>query len=199
MHRIHQATRLAARPGFGPLEIIVLLAVVATVGAVALPVVVQANRLDRMNETAEILADVQVSLYNTSNTPVAFRQDVAQNAGRLTQLNTAITSSDPNSCTGHTFGNPQVKNWEGPYGRHVIDGTVGLVTPIGFGDNDLVRIDSGTTHRLAINFPDVDLADVAVLDGLADTGDGSQSGSIRWTTAGATTTFQYSFLIDASC
>ncbi len=176
-----------------------LLAVTATVAVVALPVIAQANRVERMQETAEILADVQVSLFNASNTPVGFRQDIQQNAGQLTELNTPITSADPNSCPGHTFGTPQVKNWAGPYGRHVIDGTVGLVTPIGFGDNNLVRVDSATTHRLAISFPDVDPLDVGVLDGLVDTGDGSQSGLIRWSTSGGVTSFLYSFLIDATC
>jgi len=173
--------------------------VVSVVAAVSLPLIVAGARVDRMQETAEILADVQLALYNPANDPPAFRQTIQQNAGQLTQLLTPITTSDPNSCPGHTFGKPQEKNWISPFGRHVIDGSVGLVTPIGFGDNALVRIDSGATSRLAINFPDVDAADVSVLDGLVDTGDGSQSGLIRWTTTGSVTAFQYSFLIDGTC
>jgi hypothetical protein len=138
-------------------------------------------------------------VYNPSNTPVGFRQDIQQNAGQLSELNTPIAKTDPNSCPGHFFGTPQVKNWDGPYGRHIIEPSVGLVTPIGFGNNDLVRIDSAALSNLAINFPDVDLADVAVLDGLVDTGDGSQSGLIRWSTTAGVTSFLYSFRIDGNC
>src|SRR3954464_9672565 len=108
--------RSVQRRGFGALAVIMLLAVTSVVAMIALPAVTLGARVQRMQETAEILSDVQLSLFNPSNTPPAFRQTIQQNAGRLTQLNTPITRSDPNSCPGQFFGTPQVKNWVSPMG-----------------------------------------------------------------------------------
>jgi hypothetical protein len=185
------------------IELIVIVGVVAVLGVIALAALTQATRLQRIQQTATILTDVRLALYNTGAGPPAFQQTVGDNAGRLSHLVFPIVNGDQNSC-GANYKVQQRNNWPdgAPYSRYAIDSVVGLPTPIGIGDNVLVRNPpgGGAGSTLAIVMPSVDSMDVALLDNYMDSGDGAAGGFVRWSpVAGSTMTMSYTFTIDNGC
>src|SRR4051812_6444530 len=74
------------RAGFGLVEIIILLAITTVIAVLTVPALVQAGRIDRVQETMIILDRTRLALYNPSNTPPAFFQTVGANAGSLSHL-----------------------------------------------------------------------------------------------------------------
>lgn len=192
------------RRGFGLVEIVVLLAIASVIAVLTVPALVQANRIERVQQTMTILDRTRLALYNPTNNPPAFNQTVGDNAGSLSHLVIPIANGDLNSC-GQGYKVPTRNNWPnaGPYGGFNIDPNVGLVTPIGIGNDLLVRNPAGgggVTGTLAIVFPNVDIADVLLLDGMVDDADGLNAGLIQWTApAGGLTTFSYTMTIDGNC
>jgi type II secretory pathway pseudopilin PulG len=202
------------RGGFSLLAMLVTLAMIATIAIVTVPFLTLADRSQRVMETWEMLESVRLALYRTepvADTIRSFRQRVAVNAGRLSQLTTPITSGNAanamNSC-GNQFLNPQVTNWRthGPFGKFWIDSAVGMVTPIGIARDRMRRTPagggggSGTLEILFIN--QVDSADVALLDEWNDGATGRTAGVIRWSTQatdGILDTVRYFMTIDGQC
>ena len=180
------------------MEIIVLLAVVSVVAALSVPAIMQANRLQRVQQTWEILERTRLAAFNATAPNHAFQQEVGRHPGRLSQLVTPITVADLSSCgTNYTPG--QVALWNGPYGGSTIDPTVGLPTPIGIGLNTLTRTPVGFgSGTLAILIPAVDLPDIVLLDQVFDNGDGNLSGNVQWTLLGVDT-LKYSWPHTAAC
>lgn len=197
------ARRLRPRFGFGLVEIVILLAVASLIAVLTIPALVQANRLERLQETATILDRTRLAIYDATGT-VAFRQVVGHSPGRLSHLIIPIVNGDQNSC-GNNYGNPQRNNWPdgGPYGGFNIDPAVGLVTPIGIGNNQLIRNpvgSGGAAGTLSIVFPNVDIEDILLLDAMTDNANGIAAGLIRWAApAGGLTTFSYTITIDNNC
>jgi hypothetical protein len=185
----------AARRGFGPLEIIVLLAVVAIVAVFTLPMISQAGRLQRIIESERILGDVALSEYNPSGTPQAFRQTVGSQVPHLSYLLAPIKNGDVDLCNKKLSAG----GWVGPYIRFAYDSTVGLVTPIGIGSDDLTRVQIAGVWNIQITFSNVDLADVLLMDSRDDSGDGANAGFIQWTTNGGVTNFKFSLPVDNTC
>ena len=179
-----------------------MVAVVAVLGVIAVAALTQAKRLQRIQQTATILTNIRLALFNSGAGNPAFRQTVGQNAGRLSHLVFPIINGDKNSC-GNNYGNPQRNNWPNgaPYSLYAIDSVVGLPTPIGIGSNVLVRNPpSATNGTLAIVMATVDSMDVEMLDDYMDSGDGAAGGFVRWSpTTGSTMTLSYTFAIDNSC
>lgn len=194
----------ADRRGFGLIEIIIMLAVLAVIAAVTVPTMLRANRLQRVQQTWTILERTRLALYDVSAGNVAFRQRVGANAGRLSDLVTPIISTDDNSCGGN-YGVPRVNNWQswGPFGGFTIDPAVGLPTPIGVGNNQLLRFPSGGgggSGSLVIEFDNVDVEDVLLLDEYADDANGLAAGVIQWNApVGGLTTMGYVITIDGTC
>jgi hypothetical protein len=197
-------SRPSSRCGFGMMEIIVLLGIASVIGVLMAVSVAKANRLQRINETWQILERTRLALFNAATPPLAFRQSVNANAGKLSELVTPIVSTDPNSCGGN-LGNPKVNSWNnaGPFGGFTIDVNVGLPTPIGVGNNALVRTPTGGgggSGTLAIVFPNVDTDDATLLDDMWDGSNGQTSGVIQWTVpAAGLTTMSYVITIDGTC
>jgi hypothetical protein len=168
------------------MEIIILLAVLSVVGMLIIKVVSQADRLQNVQQTWTILERTRLALYNVNaaTTAPAFFQDVAVNAGKLSELTKPISTTDSTACSSgnkQLFKNPDVGGWNGPYGGFTIDSTVGLVTPIGIGKNRLVRTPTGGGNgTLGIQFVGVDSADVTLLDAMFDDGVRT-TGVIQWT------------------
>jgi hypothetical protein len=165
--------------------------------------------MQRARETAIILDRTRLAIFDdTSNTSLAFSQNVTANPGRLSDLVIPITTAGLNSCGDNytnSGANPRrdVPNWVtwGPFGGFTIDPNVGLPTPIGIGNNTLVRNPpTGGAGTLAIVFPNVDVEDVLVLDSIVDGSDGLAAGLIRWTApSGGLTTLSYTITIDNNC
>lgn len=183
--------RTSRRVGFGMMEIIIILAVVSVVAILTVSVMAQASRIQNVQETWTILERTRLAIYNAADNPVgtpplAFKQEIGVNLGKLSELNIPITNTDSTACTdvaGHShFSNGQVAKWDGPYGGFFVDPTQGLVTPIG---TSLMRLSrnpaTGGAGDIGIVFASVDSADVTLLDAMFDDG-ASATGVITWTT-----------------
>ena len=189
------------RFGFGMLEIVVLLAVASVVGVLAAAVLVQTSRLDRIQKTWTILDRTRLSEFNAAAIAgQAFFQDIGRNPQLLSQLVTPLIGTDKNAC-GNSYTGAQTGNWFGPYGGFTIVAAVGLPTPIGTGNNLLVRNPTGTGFdTLAIIFPNVDVEDALLLDQVFDNADGNLIGLVKWTApAAGLTTMRYAWPISAAC
>jgi hypothetical protein len=186
--------------GFGLLEIIVLLGIASVIGVLSAVALEQANQLQRIHETWEILERTRLALVNAAGAPPAFRQTVGANPGELSDLVVSLGTAGVNSC-GNGFTGAQRNNWIGPYGGFTIDSTVGLPTPIGIGGNQLVRNPANAAvGTLAIVIPSVDSADAALLDDVYDNSDDAASGTVQWTPpVGGVTTLSYLIPIDNKC
>ena len=187
------------------MEIIVLLAIASVVAALTVPAVMQANRLERVRQTWTILERTRLALYNTTAGVAAFRQGVAANAGRVSELTIQPVLGDPNSCGNNLTNAQRNTNWPlwGPFGGFTMVAAVGLPTPIGLGNNTLVRNPAGgggATGTLAIVFPNTDVEDASLLDQVFDNADGLAAGVITWTApAAGLTTMSYLITIDGTC
>jgi hypothetical protein len=180
------------------MEIIVLLAVVAVVAALTVPTIMQANRLQRVQQTWEILERTRLAAFNATAPNHAFQQEVGRHPGQLSQLVTPITTADLSSC-GAVYTAGQVASWTGPYGGSTIVAAVGLPTPIGIGLNNLVRTPVGFgAGTIAILIPAVDLQDALLLDQVFDNADGGAAGNVQWTLLGVDT-LKYSWPHTAAC
>lgn len=191
----HSGSRDDLRPGFGLVEIVILLAVASVLVALTAPALIQANRLERARETAEILERTRIGLQR-------FRTRVGANPGAISELVINISTTGTNSC-GNGFSGGQRNNWddEGPYGGFHIEPTVGLVTPIGIADNALFRAPAnGGAGVLVIVLQNVDIEDALALDVILDDGDGLAAGLWQWQApVNEETTAGYLWAIDARC
>lgn len=192
--------RRARRAGFALVEVIVALAVLLILAAVALPQIAGYLDQKRIEETAAQLVIVRDALYRTTT---GFRQAVGANAGRLSQLSTAITTSDRDSC-GATYNGGEVGRWDdqGPYVNFVIDASTGMATPIGLANNALTRIVAGGTTRLRISWTDASLSDAAALDLYVDGAAGWNTGTVQWTPqlgVNGLVALTYDVVVDAAC
>lgn len=172
----------------------------------ALPLVMHADRQRRVLRTAEILEEVRLATYNTAGSNKAFFQRVGSYPGRLAQLVYPIVRNDaanyPDSCNT-PFSNPQVSGWDswGPFLGFQVDPAIGLPTPIGTANNDLVRDPAlGGSGDLIVVFPSVDEVDALLLDEFHDGATGSAAGAVQWSApASGVTTMQYRIAITAAC
>ena len=200
-----------ARRAFTMITVIVMLGMVAVVAVIAIPLLVQANRFSRVQRTADFLERVRIAYHDPApldDSVRAWRQRIPRSPGRISQLTNPIFSGDAtnymDSCRGN-YLNAHATAWTnfGPFATGVIDPAIGLVTPIGISNNDLVRNPptGGGAGTLAIVFPNVDIADALLLDAVADTATGFGAGAVRWTDppVAGLTTMSYLMQMIAGC
>ena len=183
------------------MEIVVLLAVASVIATLTAMVLLQANRLERVQETWTKLERTRLAEFNAAaGGGTAFFQDIGRNPQLLSHLVTAIVTGDKDAC-GNSYTGGQRGSWLGPYGGFTIDPNVGLPTPIGNGNNLLVRNPTaGGVGTLAIVFPNVDVADASLLDQVYDNADGNLAGAVQWTNpVGGLTTMSYLWAITNAC
>lgn len=200
-------TRLRHRAhGFTFVEIVVGVAVMAILAMSILPSLSASFERTEMEATVAMLGAVRDALFKPGTGSVAFYQRVGANAGKLSELTSAIVPADPavsdNSC-GNGFNFIQAARWRaaGPFLNVNVD-TTGLALPIGTAQNDLVRVPAnGGPGVLEMNILSVKADDADLLDRLVDNGDGSASGSIRWTPVpvGGRTTVTFRIPINGAC
>jgi type II secretory pathway pseudopilin PulG len=196
-----EGARSRRRFGFGILEIVVLLAVASVIAVLAATVLLQANSLERVQETWTKLERTRLAEFNAAaGGGIAFFQDIGRNPQVLSQLVNALVSGDKDAC-GNSYTGAQRGSWMGPYGGFTIDASVGLATPIGIGNNLLVRNPTGGgVGTLAIVFPNVDVQDASLLDQVFDNANGNAAGVVQWTIpVGGLTTMSYLWAITNAC
>jgi prepilin-type N-terminal cleavage/methylation domain-containing protein len=196
-----------ARAGFTLIEMVVAGVILALLAAITVPQVMDALDKKRVEDTAELLGEIQYAFTNSDQT--GFLNVVRTGAtvstssvvpGLLSELVTPITSNSlttPNSCNGTFQTATAATTWAsfGPFLKRSVSTVNGLKTPIGNIQNTLSRTLAvqGTwtqaVHiRLQIN--SVDSVDAVALDRLMDGAVGTNAGAIQYTfAAGIATVF----------
>ncbi|MBI4409302.1 MAG: hypothetical protein HY561_06310 [Gemmatimonadetes bacterium] len=175
------------RSGFTLAEILVILAIIATLAAVLVPTVT--NQITK-GQTARVVNDL-TSIRTGSE---AFVADVHRYPGDIEDLSIAITVADA-SITGSTYPTALTTMWDGPYLDRLLTTDGGELSTGHAGqlqDNFLsCDFSTGTctttgTKFLTIVLAEVDLAAFneidLVIDGVGQAD--STAGKVRWTAAG---------------
>ena len=187
-------TRCAARPaasearrrGVVLLIVVAILALVAILGAAALPTVAGYSSLKRASTTRAMLTSLELSMSNATGTKLGFLDQISQLPSHLSQLNIAISTAQLR-CTGSAYKNANVSNWAlgAPYsGFLIIAGTAaggGVRTPLGVIKDSVYRIDA---NNIAMKIDSVETEDARNLDFLVDGGTvDSTAGNVTWVPA----------------
>lgn len=162
----------ARRAGFTLVEVVVAAVILALLAAVTVPQIMDALDKKRVQDSYDILSEIQYAIVNTAGT--GFANVVRSNAassitsfypGKLTHLTEPILSGNvtlyPNSCGangvtgttgGYTGGNAASgtsaqTTWTlgGPFLTRVVSATDGLALPIGQLQNTILRTITSTT------------------------------------------------------
>lgn len=190
--------------------LIVLFGIVATLMALSIPALMTYDRLARVERTQEMLEVLRLAIFNSgaSATETVFRQRVQNNPGRLSQLIEPIFRNDavnyPDGCST-AFANNDETRWRawGPFLDFAFDPAVGLTTPMGIFENNLVReTPGGAVVLLTALMPDADLDEILMLDAIYDTpaNAGPTAGLVRWDNiVGESARFRFTMTIDGVC
>lgn len=179
--RADVAWRLRLRAGFGLVTTVMVVAIIATLGAVLVLNLRGIEEDRRLRETAADLVIIDGALTG-----------VAQAASRyplqLSHLATPPTTADQNSC-GLAWQDGWTSNWQskspfGPfYRKRIMPIGTGFQLGIGHAMDTMVRVPATTTGAgtLRIRIPDVSENDAIELDVIIDAGDGRTAGKVQWT------------------
>ena len=162
---------LRRRAGFTLPEVLVTLAIVATLTAVLLPALNnQLSKGDASRVTSDLVA---------INTAVgAFTSDVRRYPSALVQLKTAPLSS-ATDILGNTFGNTLILRWRGPYLSKDLDGNSAM--PTGYGgviSSALVQRSYNGIQYLAIQITGLTTAEFNNIDQIIDETASSSTGQL---------------------
>lgn len=190
---LHIICRKSRRRGFSFPEIIVGLAILGILATVIFAQVstasATASAQDRIAVVAAKLDELAraIAFFESTKPATSFRQTVGVYPSRLSQLVTAITAADANSCTAlYTSG--QVAAWKGNYYSQNIP-VGGYKLEEGFTTQDLLSRQPANTSIVSagvlnIIIPGVARSDAAALS-LAVDGDSTGTlGAIRYTASG---------------
>lgn len=170
--------------GFILLTIVAILAIVAVLGAVAMPTLAGYGSFQRAVTAETMLNSLELSLSNPTGTKSGFFQLEGVYPSHLSMLNVAITGSEKKCATSQTFTNKQVTNWAqgAPFsGLLIVPWTSsgsGVRTPIGVVRDSVYKVSSS---QLAMEIDSVDTEDARNLDFLVDGGTiDSTTGLDQW-------------------
>src|SRR5262245_4731235 len=101
---------IKSRPGFGLVWVVVLVAIVAAIGAAAAPYLNTLNDVERANETATILRKVATAVDSFNLT--AKRGGASfTTPNQLSQLTVTIVNGQTAGCTSLTYNATAVTAW----------------------------------------------------------------------------------------
>ena len=171
--RSDRSGEAAVRGGFTFIEMIVGLAIMVIVAATITPALL--GVVDKERRDAAL-----TSLTGISDAVAAFRADVNEYPGLLTQLTTPI-GSEPDLCGANYSGGEQ-GDWEGPYLNRVVPPT-GLPIGIGRARNQLTRFpNTNNPSHMILTVDSVVIEDALALNRRLDAdGDDGTANAVRWT------------------
>lgn len=196
------------RRGFALLWALMMIGLVAVIAAFAAPYLAQSADLARVQQSAEILAQVAEAV--DSFTLVVKRGGASfTTPNNLTELSSTIPLNGTAGCTSQTYNSTAVTNWAStaPFGGQFVVPSNGLWTPLGRINVAPSRSPSSIgTARTSQNDPyyiqiqGVDIALARELDVLVDTLDSQTSGIVQYSNPAAdnTTTVSYDVTLPRS-
>jgi prepilin-type N-terminal cleavage/methylation domain-containing protein len=162
-------------------EVLVTLAIVATLAAVLLPAL---NSQLSKGDAGRLSSDL-VSLQTAIG---AFTSDVRRFPKELTQLNTPIATNQQD-LLGQTYPQSLVNRWRGPYlGKSLVSNTL----PSAFGAsilNAFANESDGVNNYVAVKFSPITASDFEKVDLIIDEQASSTTGQLRWANGSGTGTF----------
>lgn len=168
--------RSAASLGFTLVEVLVILAIIAVLAGVLVPVVT--NQI-RKAETGRVTSDL-----NGIRTGVeAFISDVKRYPNEIADLSSALDGTDED-INGDTYPTGLQNNWDGPYIDRVMVSADSLDT--GFGgmiQDTLQSVDhpGNNVAYLTVAITSIGEADFDEVDAVIDDGDGPAAGRLHFT------------------
>jgi prepilin-type N-terminal cleavage/methylation domain-containing protein len=207
------------RSGFTLIEVVVASVIMVVLAAITIPQVMDALDKKRIEDTYNILMELQYGFVNSQQTGFmnivrtgASATNTSAVPGKLTQLSEPIISQNvnyPNSCgtglTGGTgyYNTTAATTWTlgGPFIDRVVSATDGLALPIGQLQNTLVRTPAFPTAPawIQMRINNVDPNDAAALDLRIDGVAGPAAGTIQYTTAAGVSTVNYFIPVANRC
>jgi prepilin-type N-terminal cleavage/methylation domain-containing protein len=174
------------RKGFTLPEVLVTLAIVATLAAVLLPALNSQLSKGDAGRGASDLVSLQTAIG-------AFASDVRRYPGAMVHLTTRPLSTDTD-INGSAYGAGPVAKWKGPYLSKSLLGT-GAVTdslPTAFSATirgPFRKAALGATDYVAITFKTITLSDFNKVDEIIDESASSSTGQLRHATPGDSATY----------
>lgn len=166
--------------GFSLPEILVALAILATLSALLMPALFSKMREGRATT-------IMNSLYGMNQAVAEFRKGLGRYPGQLTLLTTGPTVSNTDAC-GTTYLAAAVVLWRGPYLMRDFpaSGTAfgeALLYPGVRRNPTTVASPAPAIAFLVIDVGNVEAQAVTIIDQEVDNGDGGSAGTIRFTAA----------------
>jgi len=167
------------RHGYVLLYVLVLIAMVAVVGAVVAPAVASSSDREVASRTYKQLADLDSGIVRFGT---LVKRVGTVYPGSIHELTNALTTSDEVSCWNNRMNPNAINLWNlnGAFSSQYIT-TSGVYTPIGT-VNDSIEHTSGSAP-MYLRIPAVDTAMLTAMDGRVDGGDGGSAGTILFTIA----------------
>lgn len=168
------------RYGFSLAEILIALAIIATLAAVLIPTV--AGQLGKSDATRAI-QDITAIRTGIEQ----FLADIRRYPGRVSHLANAITTTQRDINTA-LYPASVVSKWRGPYlGRDTVPGSGGYQTGFGGVIRDSLQT---ATFQPGVNYVTVVIAGIPLaefnrMDSEVDGTVGATTGQLRWVTGGA--------------
>ncbi len=170
------------RFGFTLPEVLVTIAIIATLAAVLLPALTGQISKGDATRAAEDLKAVQTAI-------TAFVSDVRRYPGKLEHLTESVSTSDVDALSS-TYPEGLVAKWNGPYLNKQLETNGTLKTTFGayiqssFSDTLVV-----SSTYLAVRFEPISTGDFAKLDALIDDTANSSTGLLRLNSSSTATFF----------
>ena len=167
------------RSGFSLGEILIALAIIATLAAVIIPTVAGQIGKSDATRTIQDMTAIRTGIEQ-------FMADVHRYPGRVSHLSNAITNTQRDVLT-NLYTNALVAKWKGPYvGRDTVPGSGGLQTGFGGTIRDSLQT---ATFQPGVNYvtlvvTGITLADFNRMDGEIDGIASPTTGLLRWVTGG---------------
>jgi type II secretory pathway pseudopilin PulG len=187
--------RRLRRSGLSFVEVVVTLAVVATLGAVVFSSLSSQSDRQRALQTVAMMDALRLSIFR-------FDSAVGRFPGRLRHLHTPITGIDPTICSALAYttggkGGGQVGAWAsdprgGPFYEYSTS-AMGFATPIGQVSDTLVRNPTAAANVdrsfgvLQIVVRKVSTEDAEELNSIVDADGSAVNGAVQWTADGSGT------------
>jgi type II secretory pathway pseudopilin PulG len=171
--------------GFGLLEVLGLLMVLAILAAVLAPATAAIGAMER-------IARAERDLTRLADAVIAFEDIVHHCPATVDQLVFPLDPGD-SDLLGETFSNGERNRWDGPY-YHLLPTDDGVQSAIGsVAGFRAIEVDPDVVPVIVVLS---DVYEAAALDAAVDAGDGAGAGRIRWT---GTVAVEIEYRVDTTC